>query len=324
MDTELGGKDMTPSSKDIALNVFGKGSEFRSKSDSSVRVACKRLRNRLSFYNAQVKPKILILLSPGSNRPVFRFNQLSFCSTKEALFLADWYQGVASKPAYHLAMSKISLALEHAPENAELLAASADLTLDGYKHGYQRGADQLEEAVRLADLAYAIDKTCAKVLLSRAMISLELGQLAEVRKCGQSMLALDDDKSKQFGMWMCDVVSETPGDLYEERSAVCGTNVPGWLHHTKFLSAYSAEDYETALAEAIAFGMNEFFWGAVERAAALGQLGLLYAAATELERALELNPDLSGNLDRYLRSYVPHQDVRMHILEGVERVSLKV
>ncbi len=324
VDTELDGQDLPPSSKDIALNVFGKGNDFRSKSDSSVRVACNRLRKTLSLYNAQVKPKILISLSPGSNRPSFQFNQLKFDVVEEALFLAERYQSIASRSAHRFAMSRVCLALEQYPESAELLAASADLILDGYKHGYQRKSDQLEEAIRCADFAYAIDENSAKVLLSRAMISLELGQLAEVRLCGQSMMALDDEEAVLFGTWMYDVVSETPEDLYEEHAAVCRTNMPGWLHHTRFLSAYSAKDYESALTEAIGFGMNEFFWGAVERAAALGQLGLLSAGASELERALDLNPDLTGNFDRYLRSYIPHQNVRMHVLDGIERVSSSV
>ena len=320
MDAELAVQELPPSSKDIALNVFGKGNDFRSKCDSTVRVACSRLRKTLALYNAQVNPKILISLGPGSNRPDFQFNRPKSDVVEEALYLAERYQGIASRSAHQIATKRVCLALEQCPENAQLLAAAADLILDGYKHGYQTRNDQLEEAIRLADRAYAIDDGSAEVILSRAMIFLELGQLSDVRQCGQIMMALNDDAAMQFGRWMVDVVSEMPEVLYEEHAAEGGNDLPGWLHHTRFLSAYSVKDYESALSEAIGFGMNEFFWGALERAAALGQLGLLAAGASELKRALDLNPDLTGNFDRYLRSYIPHHNTRMHVLEGIEKV----
>jgi hypothetical protein len=101
---------------------------------------------------------------------------------------------------------------------------------------------------------------------------------------------------------------------------ICSSEVR--LHHPNFLAFYHRGDYESALSSAIAFGMPDFFWGPLERAAALAQLGMSKAARTELRRAVRLNPQLSEEPRRFLSSYIPNKEVLEHVLGGLEKAGL--
>ena len=86
--------------------------------------------------------------------------------------------------------------------------------------------------------------------------------------------------------------------------------------------SYECGEYEDALSAAIAFGMPGFFWGPLERAAALGQLGLEKAARSEIKRVCDLNPRFSEDPTRFLSCYFPREHVMQHVLEGLEKAGL--
>jgi len=100
------------------------------------------------------------------------------------------------------------------------------------------------------------------------------------------------------------------------------TRLPSWMNHARFLASYHAREYEAALSAAIDFGMPHFFWGAIDRTAALAQLGLADAARRQLKRLLDLNPHFAGNPCWHLGHHIKHQDTLEHVLEGLGRAGL--
>jgi hypothetical protein len=101
-----------------------------------------------------------------------------------------------------------------------------------------------------------------------------------------------------------------------------GSDLPGWMNHARFLVSYHAGQYQAALSAAIDFGMPHFFWGAIDRTAALAQLGLLDAARAQLTRLIELNPHFADNPRWHLRHHIKREDTLEHVLEGLGRAGL--
>ena len=127
---------------------------FEAPKDSSVRVAFNRLRNALAlYYTAEGrKDRIVIRFAPGCYVPSFshaRSNEEDGPAT--ALRWADWYQDIATMAAHQRASAAVQVELTSYPDHPELLAASADLLLDGHKHGYDDDPRAVEHVVDLID-----------------------------------------------------------------------------------------------------------------------------------------------------------------------------
>ena len=94
------------------------------------------------------------------------------------------------------------------------------------------------------------------------------------------------------------------------------------MNHARFLASYHAGDYQAALGAAIDFGMPHFIWGAIDRTAALAQLGLLDAARAQLTRLIDLNPHFVENPRWHLNHHIKHHDTLEHVLEGLRKAGL--
>ena len=74
---------------------------------------------------------------------------------------------------------------------------------------------------------------------------------------------------------------------------------------------------------AMNMGMPHFFWGPLERAASLAQLGILPAAKQQLSRVFSLNPDFAANPRWHLSHHIKHEDTLEHVLEGLGKAGLR-
>ncbi|WP_164658548.1 hypothetical protein [Tropicibacter sp. Alg240-R139] len=324
VECELEIRDEKPTASLIAQNVFGLGPDFRSKKDSRVRVAVKRLRTELELYNARNRPEVVIGLDPGNYKLRIGWNLTQSDDVENALQIANWYQGVATRQAHSVAYRRLANMSALQPEDPDVLAAFADLLLDGVKHGYQRDHGQVEKAGRLLEKAFSITPSNPRALLARAFLSLEDGDFDKVRNCGRSLIQSKDENWAIRGQWVLEVANgnqtspEMEGSI--PRQATEGV---GWLHHNSFVRAYELGDYEQALIHANNFGMPGFFWSHLERAAAFAQLGLDLAASDELSKADALNPKFLSDPVYFLSRYITNPDASAHVLEGLERAGLR-
>lgn len=311
----------------LAREALGKPSGFKSSKDPSVRVAANRMRRSLRLYYSGSGrwDDIEISIETGTFEPAITFRNDHHGTLAEcALGAVEQYQSVASKQAISATLRTVEAALTTHPENARLLAARADLLMDSHKHGIGNGAKGLDFAYRSLECAREIDAEDGYVVLVSAFAELLDGDTEAVEA-----LAIDlaecgtDPKDKAFGVWARTLVSDNRQDMEQADPDLFDRHdLPGWIHHAPFLLAYTEGDYEKALGSAMAFGMPHFFWSGIDRSAALGQLGLKTAAQRELERTLLQCPSLLDETDRILRAYMPRDDVRASVLEGLEKAGL--
>ncbi|MES0827963.1 hypothetical protein [Ruegeria sp. SCP11] len=308
----------------IAVEVFGLGADFRSKSNSRVRVATSRLRTALEIYDRRYLPEVSIILHPGSYVPDFSLREFEPTEVTKGLMLADWYQCVASEQAHAIVQHRLSKLVEIAPEDPSLLAAYADAMNDGYKHGFDAHGAQLDHAEGLVERALQLDPRNPRALMSSAFVALERNEYDKVHQCGRALMEIGDEASETNGQWMLDILkTDGPVESVSLSVATKSDETPGWMNHNLFVAAYRRGDYETALVHAVQFGMPLFFWSSIERAAAMAQLGLMSASKLELQRLTELNPLFARNPTKYLSSYIPYQDDILHVLEGLEKAGLR-
>lgn len=312
----------------IARDVFQRDSGFSNAMDPIVRVTAMRLRKALTIYYADEGrfDDIVVDLRPGSYKPNIVIGRIApeDSHRSSALELARRYQDVADRNAHEVAIQSIANALNSAPEDADLLSAHADLVLDGWKHGYCDDPGQFDLALADCEKARISEPGNSNVRFMEAFLALELGQLDTVLECGRDLASsANDEETIGRGLWLIAVASE-PHDFITtaDWNVFDQHDHPGWIQHARFMVSYECGEYETALSAAMDFGMPGFFWGPLERTAALGQLGLEKAARTELKRMCGLNPQFGDNPARFLSSYIPRRHVMEHVLEGLEKAGL--
>ena len=327
VEATLAGESAQLGATSIGRFALKKGVEFRSSRDSSVRVAFNRLRNALAlYYSAEGQnDDIAIRFAPGCYVPSFshaRSDEDDGPAT--ALRWADWYQGIATMAAHQRASAAVQVGLTSHPDHPELLAAYADLLLDGYKHGYEDDPRAVEHALRLIDSAKDASPDNPRVQFVDAFMALHLGDQNQVIQIGRALTEPHKSRiDRARGTWMLALVSD-PSELGDqpEWGLFNQTGLPGWIHHARFVVSYAKGEYEDALHAAMRFGMRDWFWGYIDRAAALAQLGLKTAASLELQQLVLLHHHFPSNPERFLSSYVPNGCLVEHIKDGLEKAGL--
>ncbi len=252
----------------IAAQVFGRGAGFDNASDAIVRVSANRLRKALALYNATegAVSDVVIRLEPGSYVPAFhcRTGANNLSRSSEALGLADAYNRVATSQAHAAAFRAVVAALKSQPEDGELLAAYAELSIDAHAHGFSDTYGGIDEACRAMETAIELAPINARVQFVEGLVALELGSLPLVEKSGRALSDTHhgDGNAMAYGARLA-AIAVDPRDADEVPLSQDSETAdqPGWLHHPHFLLCYQSGDYEGALGAAIAFGMPHFFGG---------------------------------------------------------------
>ena len=89
------------------------------------------------------------------------------------------------------------------------------------------------------------------------------------------------------------------------------------MHH------YLDGKYDDALESIKKFGLLDFFWNPLMQAAALGQLGRITEAETELQRLLSLKPDFPERTRFYISCFLIKDEWVDCMLEGLEKAGLE-
>ena len=312
----------------IARKALGKGPDFQSSQDSSVRVAANRLRAALRLYYAEEGrlDDVVISLLPGSYEPEITFRSLSseVSPSERTMAIVDRYQATGTKECNAETLRMINVLLTDDPENPVLLAAKADLLMDAYKHGYSNDPSLVETADLLLERAKSNDPCNGFVSFTMALAALYRGEWSDLDRISRALIEAETASDRALGTWTLSLISSDGAELCEAEPRLFSTfGLPGWLHHAPFLVAYSKGDYEAALISGIKFGMTDWFWGSIDRSAALAQLGLQEAAGAELKHAVSLCPNLLTDPDRILGAYIPDLDTRSHVMEGLEKAGIR-
>lgn len=324
VETRVADPNRVLSGRDIAAGVFRRTVDFRNGEDSIVRSSVNRMRRVLAVYYATRgrDDDVRICVEPGNYTPAFMYHENKNPSGPErAVAKAERYLHVATKKSHSAALGLIRRALEREPENALLLASFADLSLDAYKHGHDRTYAHVDAACIAIEKAVSVAPEDNRILLARAMLSLEIADRATLSKCTDKLLNSPDDNDALLGMWFSEIGADYAGSAAGDPGGLSvQATSPGWYHLPEYLRHTLAGDHEAALNSAIEFSMPGFFWGSTLRASALGHLGLREAGRRQRDIAYLENPDLRSRTEDYLACYIISEDSRAAVIEGLGRL----
>lgn len=245
----------------------------------------------------------------------------SHSSSYDALLRLHFYNSCFSAKAYHEARKAIEIAVKADKNNARIWAAFAEITGDGYAHGFT-DVDRdtiITQALNAARHAISLDRTDDYAYWTLAVTAIEARDRDAAISAAESMIKLEPPPSTHaLAGWTLALAGQ-----WERGLEILHKNMevlqlyPGWLHHAPFLNYYRQGKYQDALGEAMKVNVPMLVWDPVERAAALGQLGKTDAAKIAVKEITSLHPDFAGNPRRYLDCFIMQDDLVDHLIEGL-------
>ncbi len=243
-------------------------------------------------------------------------------SAYEAILRGYHYQLTMSPAAFRESL----LALEHAskvePNSAVVWSLLSQSYLDAHIFGYEVIPEALERGIRLAGHAVSLDANCQFAQHAKAYASLMERDRSAIIAASERIVAINPNAAYMLGsagFWLCLAGEYARGmDLFR-RSIELNPLFPTWLHAAPFFYNLHAGKLERALHHANEFGLPDFIWGHIMRAAVLGLLGRLEHANTAYKRILELNPDFHGRERYYVDFFILDNAMADIMVEGLNK-----
>jgi adenylate cyclase len=218
------------------------------------------------------------------------------------------------------------LALEHAvkvePNSAVVWAMLSQCYLDAQVFGYEEIPEALETGIRLAGRAVSLDPNCQFAQHAKAYASLIERNRAAMITAAERIIATNPNAAFMAGcasFWLCLAGEYDRGIELLQKSIELNPLFPSWMHAGPYFYNMHHGNFEAALHHANEFGLPDFFWGPLIRAAVLGLVGRAEEARTAYERILELKPDFSEKVRDYVHFFVLDDRLADKMLEGLDK-----
>lgn len=244
----------------------------------------------------------------------------------DAVLRLHYYNSAFSENAYIDARKAIEKAVKADPENPLVWAALAELSGDGYCHGFwhEDRDTAISNALGAARHALSLDRSCDYAYWTLAITAIEARDQDTVINTAESLLELDPPASTHaLAGWSLAIAGQWERGLeILHRNMQILKLYPGWLHHVPFLNYYRQGQYQEALNEATKMNVPMLVWDPLERAAALGQLGKTDAARMAVNEIIKVRPDFIDDPRRYLDCFVMQDELVDHLLDGLIKAGL--
>jgi TolB-like protein len=243
----------------------------------------------------------------------------------EAFFRFYKYQRNPSPAAHVAAREALERAVTIDPEHALAWAALGEVYVDAYVFAFSAMDNALDQAHMCAAKAIQLDPLCQHAHHVMAYVSLQMGDTRDVIDACERVLGLNPNNAYLVGtagFWLV-LVGEYERGLATMRHAIrLNPYYPGWFHHAFFLDYYRRGEYALALTEAQEFNEPDFFWDPLDRSIALSALGRTREARQALNAVLRLQPDFAQHPRRYLKAFVPTDDLLEQMLADLSKAGL--
>ena len=228
-------------------------------------------------------------------------------SSFEAVMRHYNYQLTLTVEAYEASLKALEHAVEVEPSSAALWGMLGLCYLDSDVFGYADIPGAVEKGIRLAGKAVSLNPDCQYAQLSRAYAGMIERDPSAMIAAAERIAEINPNAafmSGVAGFWLCLAGDYERGISFFERAVELNPLYPSWLHAAPYFYYLHINNPEKALHHANEFGLPDFFWGPIMRAAALGLLGRTKEASAAYERVVSLKPDFSGREKDYVRVFV--------------------
>jgi len=230
----------------------------------------------------------------------------------------------------HLATrDALERAAVEAPNNADVFAALAAITIEEIKHGYNVKADSGDRALKAAQRAMTIDR-------NNAYANFELAEVQYFRRNNDAFKAAaeraielnprDTEMLAMLGILTAYAGDWDRGTELTSRAKALNPNHPGWYNFAEFFNSYRMKDYDRALEFAQHINQPDYFPDAYARAAVYGQLGRSAEAQAAASQFLNLWP---FRLDQFVEMdletwFYAQPSLIAQIVDGLHKAGLEI
>lgn len=228
-------------------------------------------------------------------------------SAFEAIMHHYHYQLTLTPEAFQTSKNALEQAVKVESSSAALWGMLGSLYLDSDVFGYADIPGAVETGVRLAGKAVSLNPDCQYAQFTKAYAGMIERDRAAMTAAAERIIAINPNAAYMCGaagFWMCLAGEYEGGITLFKRGVELNPLYPSWLHAAPYFYYLHNRDLEKALHHANEFGLPEFFWGPIMRAAALGLIKRTKEANAAYKQVLSLKPDFSGREEDYVRVFV--------------------
>ena len=229
--------------------------------------------------------------------------------------------------AYWPVRKELEATVESNPTYTQASAALALLYVNGYRvHQLETGWTDMEKASELARYAIQADPHCE--MAHQAIISVhfhrnEKEPFALAAEKAVSSYPNHADLLADVGLFFVCLGKYSRGMAMAEKALALSPNPPGWYSAAGILHAFYNQDYQDALNRSFALGEGEY-WTHLHRAVALAHLSRLDEAEEELDKSIDIYPDLVPKFREMFAKFNVNKDVVQRYKDGIRLMRYEI
>ncbi len=241
----------------------------------------------------------------------------------DCVLRARRYTSTLSSDMHAEARELLETAVAKDPTYADAHALLANVYLAEHRFDANPRPDPIGRALAMAEKAVQLDPQNAYAHCWLAIVHFFRRENDKFKAEAERALSLnpnDPETLADIGHYFAFMGEFERGQELSLRARALNPLHPGWYYFASVRYHYDEKNYGEALAYLERIAMPEFYWVHMLTAAAQAQSGWPGAAAS-LERAFELNPELSPRAEFEKWNAAP--DDLEHLLEGLRKAGLE-
>jgi len=246
-------------------------------------------------------------------------------SAYEAILRGHSYMLDMTVDGFRLARIALERAVRIEPDSATAWAMLSVLYLDSVVFEYAEIPDAYQLGVKYASIATSKEPSNQMANHSRAYVGLVERDRAAIEHSARRMISINENAASMVataGFWLCLAGLFDEGMKWFKKGTKLNPSYPGWLNAAPYFYHLQAGEYELALQHANDFGMPDFSWSPLMKAAVLGLLGRFEEAARSYSCLLELEPDFEEDPRSYISNFVLEKSLMDTVLRGLQAAGM--
>ncbi len=244
----------------------------------------------------------------------------------EALLRAFSYFQRVTPEEHAVVRRTLERATREAPDYADCWAMLSLMYSVEFSDDFNLGPQPLDRSLAAAQRAVHLAATHALGHYALAFVYFLRKEAVSFRATAEKALALNPMDGSVMGILglLIEHAGESErGCRIVETAMQLNPNHSALFRWPAFVNAYDQGKYAEALELAVRIDLPNYFYAYAARAAALGQLGQLEAAAKELRELLALRPDFPTAARREFSKWYDAERVE-HLIEGLRKAGMDV
>lgn len=243
----------------------------------------------------------------------------------DAIFWYYHYQRVFTAEVFQKAINSLEAAVKADPENALAWAMLSELYMDNLAIEFKKLDNPLEEGLKCAQRAIALDPNGHHGYMSQAWAYLFHHNKEACLKSADRAVAIHPNSADTIGamgfVLVCAGEFEK-GFEWLNDSVLNNPYFPWWFNLGFTWYFHYKKEYEEALHWAEKIDRPEILWDPMMRASALGHLNRMEEARKNLQQLFKLVPDAGNHVQEISESFLLSPDLNHEILEGLKKAGL--